>query len=60
VVEPSLTDAFKVAFAEERFDMADNPGETDGVFFLDAVDLTEPATQIHSAQSFLFHCVVLL
>ena len=58
VVEPRLSDALEVAFAEEGLYVRNNPGETDGVFFLDAVDLTEPATQIHSAQSFLFHCVV--
>ena len=58
VVEPCLSDALEVALAEEGLDVRNNPGEADGVFFLDAVDLTEPATQIHSAQSFLFHCVV--
>ena len=40
--------------------MFNDPGKTDGIFFLDAVYLTEPATQIHSPQSFFYHCFIRL
>ena len=58
VVEPRTADALEIAVPKECLDVFNDPGKPYGIFFLDAVYLTEPSTQIHSPQSFIDHCII--
>ena len=58
MVEPRTADALEICVAEECLDVFNDPGKTDGIFFLDAVHLTEPSAQIHSPQSFFNHSII--
>ena len=48
MVEPRLADASKIFLAKKALDVGNQPRKTYGILFFDTVDLTEPATQIHS------------